>query len=387
MRKIFSFLSWVEWIIVATTLSFGGSLVYLSQKMTHYVAENEMQKVNIFVEAIWLLSTPDMMDMVDFQFLNKVVESNKDVPIIVLNESSEILSLKNIDSALVSTPEKLEEQLEKMSQYQKPIEKYISGEGAIYVYYYASPFLQFVKFAPIWQLLIMISIVALGYYFINQKRKSDSNKLWVGLAKETAHQLGTPTTALLGWIDVLEDKEVEPEVIEEMRKDIKVMQRVIDRFSKIGSQTVLKPTDIYLLAVSSFDYVKNRVSKKINFQFRTNVQTYILPVNPVLLTWVIENLLVNAVDAVGQEGEITLKLEQHNTNLFIFVTDNGKGIPNKNFQKIFQPGFTTKKRGWGLGLSLCRRIIQNYHKGKIEVLQSTVDKGTTMKVTLYGKHQ
>lgn len=386
MSKLFSFLSFAEWIIILFTISFAGSVFYLSQKVTHYVAENEKNKVNIFVEAIWVLSSPDMVNnMSTFLFLNKVVESNTDVPIIVLNESAEILSFKNIDSSLVDTPEKLEAQLSKMSAYQEPIERHISSDEPIYVYYYASPFLKLVMYAPIWQILTFLFTSLLGFFIVKQKRKSDSNKLWVGLAKETAHQLGTPVSALLGWIGVLEDNAVEPDVVEEMKKDVQVIQKVINRFSKIGSETILIPTDIYPLLLNSFEYIKNRASKKINFIFHTDFQSYILPLNVTLIPWVIENLLVNAIDAVSENGEILLEAEHKEKAVVIFVTDNGKGIPMKNIQKIFQPGFTTKNRGWGLGLSLCWRIITNYHGGKIEVVHSVIGKGTTIKITLYGE--
>ena len=250
------------------------------------------------------------------------------------------------------------------------------------LYYGNSEALNKLKYYPLALLLIIVLFSAVAYFFFSASKASEQNKLWAGMAKETAHQIGTPLSSLVGWTEILKTENVDPDYIKEIEKDIDRLQTITERFSKIGSIPTLQRLDIVQETKDSYDYLLTRTSKLVNFTFEAPETPIYCEINAQLYSWTIENMVKNAIDAMKGKGD--LKLEMISTDNFvkILITDNGKGIPKRNFKKVFQPGFTSKKRGWGLGLSLAKRIVENYHNGKIKVLKSEIGKGTTMQISL-----
>lgn len=274
--------------------------------------------------------------------------------------------------------------LENLKSQNDPIKmEYLPGKIQ-YLYYGDSDLLNKLKYYPVALLLIIFLFATVVYNFYRSTKMATQNKLWAGMAKETAHQIGTPLSSLIGWLEFLKaDSSVDESTLEEIEKDIVRLQTITDRFSKIGSEPILESRDIIEETRASFDYLKSRFSNQVEFTFTAPSETVWVKMNPALHSWTIENLMKNAIDAMRGKGKLDLVLENDGTNLKINVTDNGKGIPKNQFKKVFEPGFTTKKRGWGLGLSLTKRIVEEYHKGRIRVLHSEVGKGTTIQI-VYG---
>jgi len=250
------------------------------------------------------------------------------------------------------------------------------------IYYGNSTLLNKLKYYPLALLLIIFLFAALIYFFYTSNKNAVENKLWSGMAKETAHQIGTPLSSLIGWTEILKTEEVNPEYLLEIEKDIDRLQTITERFSKIGSVPTLETADIIKETIDSYDYLKSRSSKLIDFEIKTPVAPIPVKLNKQLYSWTIENLVKNAIDAMKGRGKLQIKISQLEQQVSISITDTGKGIAKKDFNKIFEPGYTTKKRGWGLGLSLTRRIIEDFHDGKINVSQSEIGKGTTFLITL-----
>jgi signal transduction histidine kinase len=257
----------------------------------------------------------------------------------------------------------------------------ISEKQTHQLYYGDSSLLNKLKYYPIALILIIVLFGGVVYNFYRSTKMATQNKLWAGMAKETAHQIGTPLSSLIGWLEIMKADNVDETTIAEIEKDINRLQTITDRFSKIGSEPVLERLNIIEETEQSFDYLKSRFSKQVEFSFKAPKKPIMVSLNPALHSWTVENLVKNAIDAMKGKGKISVVIENDNNLVKILVTDTGSGIPKKQFNSIFEPGFTTKKRGWGLGLSLTKRIVEEYHKGKIKVLQSEIGKGTTMQVS------
>ncbi|MBN1822485.1 MAG: HAMP domain-containing histidine kinase, partial [Prolixibacteraceae bacterium] len=258
-------------------------------------------------------------------------------------------------------------------------------EGQIqYLYYHESYLLRNLRFFPIVQMMVIFIFIGIAYYAFSASRKAEQNQVWVGMSKETAHQLGTPISALMAWLEILKLKDIDPELIQEFDKDIKRLEKITERFSKIGSTPELLHTNVTEVLDSTLTYLKSRFSNLVKFESLYNKETvFIAPLNAALFSWVIENLCKNAIDAMeNNPGTISVRLTEKEDNIRIDISDTGKGIPKSQHKTIFQPGFSTKKRGWGLGLSLAKRIIEMYHKGKIFIKQSEINKGTTFRIIL-----
>jgi two-component system, sporulation sensor kinase D len=241
------------------------------------------------------------------------------------------------------------------------------------------------NYYPMALLLIILLFVTVVYNFYKSTKLATQNKLWAGMAKETAHQIGTPLSSLIGWLEIMKADNVDETTVTEIEKDIIRLQTIADRFSKIGSEPVLESLDIIAETEKSFDYLKSRFSKQVEFSFTAPHYPVPIMINQALHSWTIENLVKNAIDAMRGKGNLDIAIIDGDKFVRIFVSDTGKGIPKKQFQQVFEPGFTTKKRGWGLGLSLTKRIVEEYHKGKIKVTHSEVGKGTTMQVSFKKK--
>lgn len=318
----------------------------------------------------------------DITLPDKIIVANTTIPLILVDEKGNIESFQNLDSLKSLNPKYLEEQLLKMKEENAPIEISYNGKNKQYIYYRNSDLLNKLTYYPIALILILILFLSVIYLFYNSNKAAETNKLWTGMAKETAHQIGTPLSSLLGWIAILKMENVDDKYVEEIEKDVNRLNIIANRFSKIGSIPELKSDNIVTITKNAFDYLKSRSSKQISFSFTTSDTEINTKINAELYGWVIENLIKNAIDAMQREGSLKIRIENTTKKVKIIVSDTGKGMPKKLFKQIFKPGFTTKKRGWGLGLSLSKRIIEDYHKGKIYVQKSEIDKGTTFEILL-----
>ncbi|WP_299127888.1 HAMP domain-containing sensor histidine kinase [uncultured Winogradskyella sp.] len=311
----------------------------------------------------------------------QILSSNKTTPMITVSKEGDI-DHKNIDEEKAKDPDYINTLINKFKTENKPIEVRFDGEVLTTLYYGNSPLINKLKYYPLALILIIVLFGSVVYFFYKSSKNAEQNKLWTGMAKETAHQIGTPLSSLVGWTEILKTEKVNPEYIFEIEKDIDRLQTITERFSKIGSAPTLKTLDIVDVTKSSFDYLKSRSSKLIDFKIELPNTKIVVNLNEQLFSWTIENLVKNAIDAMKGKGHLTLKLSQTDKQVFINISDTGKGLAKNEFNKIFEPGYTTKKRGWGLGLSLAKRIIEDYHKGKIKVLNSEIDKGTTIQISL-----
>jgi signal transduction histidine kinase len=297
-------------------------------------------------------------------------------------EGDTIIGSRNIDSLRTSNPRYMYRQLDKMKKKNPPIPIVLEGGYTQYLYYLNSTLLRRLTWYPYIQLGIILLFILVSYLAFSASRKAEQNQVWVGLSKETAHQLGTPTSAMLGWVEILREKHLDEELVSELGKDADRLERITERFSKIGSRPVLKPESIMEVVSESVEYLRSRTSELVVFELDRKQTDYIVPLNKALFGWVIENVCKNAVDAIEGNGRIHIGLNAQEKMVHLDIRDSGKGIPKKYHKTIFKPGYTTKQRGWGLGLSLAKRIIESYHQGKIHILQSDPGKGTTMRISL-----
>jgi hypothetical protein len=316
-------------------------------------------------------------------FMEEITLNSVGAPVIITNEDqTKILSYGNLDTLMMKDSAYVARQLEIMRNENDPLQIEFMNTGKATIFYRTSDLVEQMRYYPMIQFVVAALIILIAYLLFSSARRSEQNQVWAGMAKETAHQLGTPLSSLMGWIELLKMQE-EPFVgTHEMEKDIERLQIVADRFSKIGSVPVLEPADINFLIRDTMDYLQKRFSKKFDFEINLPEGELIMPLIPSLFRWVLENLTKNAIDAMGDKGKITLDLIDDGDHIHLDLSDTGKGIPKSKIKLVFNPGYTSKKRGWGLGLSLAKRIIEDYHKGKIFVKSSVVGQGTTFRITL-----
>ncbi len=317
-------------------------------------------------------------------FFSEVVNNSASVPVLVTDSTqTQALAYGQIDTLQIHDSAYLQHLIHDMSSVNDPIEISIAGQGKRLIFHKDSYVLTQLRYFPYIQLAIIGIFLLVAYLLFSTARRSEQNQVWAGLAKETAHQLGTPLSSMMAWVDYLEAKDIGSETIEELRKDVNRLSTITDRFSKIGSNPTLVPENIVSVIYSSVSYLKTRTSQKINYYINVQPeQSILVPLNLQLFEWVIENLVKNAVDAMTRQGSITIDIIEEDKVVNIDVADTGKGIPRNMFRTIFNPGYTSKQRGWGLGLSLSKRIINDYHNGKIFVKNSTLGKGTTFRIVL-----
>lgn len=338
---------------------------------------------------IWALAQKQFVKDIDLNddvdpLIFEVLTSENSIPMIVVDENDKIISFNNINPqrALLNDSLHLKNTLENLKKQNDPIEIVFENAVNQRMYYGQSATLEKLKLYPSALLLLLLTIGALVYFYLRTSQIAVQNKLWTGMAKETAHQLGTPLSSLMGWVSILKSKGIEEKITTPMEVDLKRLETITNRFSKIGSLPVKTETDIVCSSREVFDYLSGRASQGIEFKFNASATKINLTVNKELYCWVIENLLNNAIDAVVGKGTIELSIADEKDKILIHVIDNGKGIPKQLVNRIFQPGVTTKKRGWGLGLSLCRRIIEDYHQGSIQVRSTAENKGTHFEIAL-----
>jgi len=379
--KIFHYKTlWKSLLLLIAVFIGLGSLIYTEYLVSKLKVE-ERKNVQLWAEATRLISLPDTSQNVEF--LSTIIETNNTVPVILTDESDSIISARNFDTHKPGDFKYIRMQLEKIREKNKPIKINLENGHFNLIYYKDSIILTMLIYYPYTQLGIIIFFIFVSYLAFRSSRKAEQNQVWVGMSKETAHQLGTPTSSLAGWIEILQNNYPEVSITAELARDVERLEKVTERFSRIGSKPSLTKENIVALISRTVDYLKSRTSSKVKFIDEYSSKNDIMvPVNPALFEWVIENVSKNAIDAMEGSGEITIRIAETERNALIDISDTGKGIPKSAFNKIFNPGFTTKQRGWGLGLSLAKRIIEEYHNGKIFVRHSEVGKGSCIRIVM-----
>jgi len=376
------------WKIILMVL--GSAILMVTILYSNFLADslkqNEEKNITLYTEAIKELSIQFGKSEINedyFNFLEKVRDS---LPLPVISEDENgVLTGYNFPESKQEDQDFLQAQKDKfLKSGRVPISG--SSEYATNIYCLNSPLLNYIKLFPLVQGLLVGLYIALGYFIFNSSRKAEQNRVWAGMAKETAHQLGTPISAILGWIEYLKDSYAEQpdqmDVLKELTKDVDRLELVADRFSKIGSEPVLQPSNVYDELIEVKDYLQRRASRKIVFNFDPPKEDIFVMINKHLFAWVIENLIRNSLDAMDGKGTISCKVYRQNNYVCIDLSDTGHGIAPNKFKSVFKPGYSTKKRGWGLGLSLAKRIIEEYHKGKIYVKSSKPNEETTFGIWL-----
>ena len=354
------------------------SLFYTETFLKELRAEEE-RKIVLWAKAVEAVFLSE--DDSNLAFYSQIIQDNKTIPVILVNDADEIIAHRNLDVP-ESNPERyLNRKLEEFKESGQELENpYLDGKTN-YLYYKGSSLLTKLRLYPLLLLGVISIYMLISYMAFSNARRSEQNKVWTGMAKETAHQIGTPLSAMLGWMAYLKDKYPQEEAFGEMERDVNRLTAITERFSKIGYQPELTHTALTNTIENSLDYLVNRLGK--NVTFTSNIASDLQAQhNPQLISWVLENLITNATDALEGKGEIEVEARLNGTDIFIFVKDSGKGIPSNIQRSIFKPGYSTKSRGWGLGLSLAKRIVDEYHKGSISLVDSQLNQGSTFKITL-----
>lgn len=368
-------------IIIVVGLLIGLASLLFTNNMAESLRSKEKSEVEIWAYSMKRTGELNHSDPI----FEHIVSTRNNIPFIVTDGNLNVEHSHLIKENITSRADLLRKQLEEFSSKNIPIEVRTWNGNSYYIFYGESMLLKKLVYFPLIQLIIIAIFGLFGFITFQSTRHDEQNRVWIGLAKETAHQLGTPTSSLLGWIEYLRTQPVEQEVVDEMSRDLQRLMKVVDRFSKIGSETSLSKVNINEVVASTVSYFHSRLPKNVCLHYNgLSIAPQQAMVNTALFEWVIENLLKNALDAMQGKGTINVKISNSDddTKIYIDVNDTGKGIAKANFKRIFEPGFTTKTRGWGLGLSLSHRIIEQSHKGKIFVVNSEIDKGTTIRIIL-----
>lgn len=373
----------VRWLIIALSFIIISLILWNTYSFFQNFKAEERTKMKIWAFAQKELSkTEDLNNNnSELSLALEVITNNTTTPMIIVSNDGS-MQPNNIDEEKAKDEAYLLAQIEKFKKENDPIKIVLDNEVLSTLYYGNSPLLNKLKYYPLALLLIIVLFAAVVYFFYRSNKNAEQNKLWTGMAKETAHQIGTPLSSLVGWTEILKSENVNPSYIVEIEKDIDRLQTITDRFSKIGAVPTLKPLDVVVTTKNALDYLQARASKLITFETHLPNEALIAALNEQLYGWTIENLIKNAIDAMKGKGKITINITHNKKHIFITIADTGKGIAKQHFKSIFEPGYTTKKRGWGLGLSLAKRIIEDYHNGKIKVLSSEIGKGTTFQISL-----
>ena len=370
-----------RWVMIAISFLIISLILWNTYRFFQKFKEEERIKMENFSQAqIELGKIIDLNGNIS-DFPLKIIQSNTTTPMIIENSEGNFQS-KNIEQFSNNNQEYLKNLSLKFSDENTPIKIIYEGETISTIYYGNSELLIKLKYYPFALVLIFVLISGIVYFYYRSSKTASQNKLWTGMAKETAHQIGTPLSSLIGWTELLKTEAVNPTYIAEIEKDIHRLETITERFSKIGSIPILKTTNIVTATQESFDYLESRSSKLVNFKMNAPQGDILADLNPELYSWTIENLVKNGIDAMKGKGHIGISIQVTQALVFIDISDTGLGLPKKLFNKIFETGYTSKKRGWGLGLSLSKRIVEEYHKGEIRVLQSEIGEGTTLRISL-----
>ncbi len=370
-----------RWFIIVASFFIVLLILWNTYNFFQIFKQEERSKMKFWVKALTTVANANENSDLNLPF--EIISKNTTIPIFITDQKDSIIDSNNIDDAISNDPIALKTYFNSIKNDNQPIKIERSKNEYQLVYYGDSPLLNKLKYYPIALLLIIILFGAVVYNFYKATKMATQNKLWAGMAKETAHQIGTPLSSLMGWLELLKLENVAESSLVEIEKDIQRLQTITDRFSKIGSEPLLEQKNIITETKQSLDYLQTRVSKQILFTFSAPEEPLYVAINPALHSWTIENLVKNAIDAMRGKGHLDLTITTIGNKVKITITDTGKGIPKNQFTKVFEPGFTTKKRGWGLGLSLTKRIVQEYHKGKIKVAHSELGKGTAIELVYF----
>jgi len=377
--------NWKIVLVVMASIICLASLSY-TNNLVKELDKEERKKIELWAEAIYQLVNSGMGPTNNI-LASRIMQENTTIPIILTNEVGEIIGDRNLPKRRKNRDAYLKKELEFMSQQHEPIKIEASMNGQViltqYLYYKDSYILSQLRFYPLLQLIVIFLFILIAYLAFNRSRKSEQNLVWAGMAKETAHQIGTPLSSLMAWVELLKNKEGMAQISEEINKDVKRLETITERFSKVGSKPNLENQNVYTLLQQSVDYLQHRLSTNVNIQLDNQCSNAYAPVNSTLFEWVIENICKNAADAMQGKGLILISISTKANFLNIEIKDHGKGMLKSNFKRVFEPGFTTKKRGWGLGLSLSKRIIEDYHLGKLYVKSSSTENGTTFCISLH----
>lgn len=374
----------ISWIILVFALLFVGTSVWFTQRLSRQFAEIEKQRMEVWAEATRQLVIAD--ENTDISLYSSIIEANTTIPVYMTDADFHVILTRNVPEPKKDAEAFYQDKIEHLRESQTPIEVHVSPGVTQYIFYEESSILRQLRFFPWVQMLVVLSFIALLVTYIITSYRNEQNRVWVGLTKETAHQLGTPISSLNGWLELLRTRYPEDDLLPDVATDINRLQLVAERFSRIGSAPTLQPTDLRQVVEQTYAYMRTRISNKVEMELKIDLPAEsgaaIVQADAPLMAWVVENLIKNAVDAMNGRGWIGLHLLREGETVILDVTDTGKGIERKRYTQVFRPGYTTKSRGWGLGLSLCKRIVEEYHRGKIFVHQSVVGKGTTFRVVL-----
>lgn len=370
-------LIWKVLLLIFAVFIGVGSLFY-THDLVRKLKEEERKKAELWAEAQRRLITTD-----DFEFLFSIIENNSTVPVILVDDKENILSHRNLPAGIENDTAALRRELKRMEKRNEPIPVDLGNGEFQYIFYRESILLRQLTVYPYVQLAVILLFIGIAYLAFSASRVAEQNQVWVGLSRETAHQLGTPASSLSAWAEIIRNRYPGTDIAEELPADVERLGRVAERFSLIGSKPRLQPGNLPALVEDTAAYLRKRIASTIELDVvnETGINSTV-PLNPVLLGWVIENLVKNSADAMKGNGIITIRISENSKETIVDVEDTGKGIPRKDFKTIFKPGYSTRERGWGLGLSLSKRIIEEYHGGKIFVLHSEQGKGSCMRIIL-----
>lgn len=383
-----------RWFIIISSLIITTLILWNVSLFFDQLKDAERSKVEIYAAAIRAFANTSDVNLEtknrDARILSNelislqrfIIEDNSTIPLLLYNLESDSFDPANIPNVKKRSKEELRQLAEEFALVNEPISISFDGVDSQILYYGNSSVINQLKYFPIALIVIVILFIALIYFYYLTSKAASQNLLWAGMAKETAHQIGTPLSSLVGWTEILKTENVDPDYIAEMTKDINRLETITNRFSKIGSIPDVQEVDIIAETQEAYDYLSKRSSKLINFTLDVPQGELPVMLNKELYGWTFENLIKNAIDAMKGKGALTITISRDTRFAKVNITDTGKGIPKSKFNSVFEPGFTTKKRGWGLGLSLARRIVEEYHDGRIKVLESELNKGTTMQISL-----
>ena len=382
-RDIFSFRNRVVVIFVGVALG-AMSLLYTNH-MARRLKQKEQHDVALWAHAMERVNRDIMGGAMEDPLVADIMSNGNNIPFIMTNENLEVINSHLIPDEIIDHPDRLRRRIDRFTEENTPIpiRYWWSDEHYHIIFYGRSALLKSLYYFPYIQILVVTVFILLGFIAFRSSKHDEQNRVWIGLAKETAHQLGTPTSSLLGWIEYLRSQPVDQSAVDEMNKDLTHLMKIVDRFSKIGSETTLAPANINEVVGESVMYFRKRIPRNVTLDYNgLAIAPVRANINAALFEWVVENLMKNSLDALQGHGALVVNISSDDKYVMIDVRDTGKGIPKSNWKRIFEPGFTTKTRGWGLGLSLSRRIVEDYHQGRIAVVDSEIGKGTTIRITL-----
>lgn len=380
MNSIYDSRQRLKYVFIIGAVVIAIASVFVSDLLIKDLAREERQKIEVWAEATRVVTSED--PSLNMKLILQIIQGNTSIPVMLCNEQDSVMNYKNIELPEKNVEEFLYQKAQELKKKNQPIPIDMEDGTFQYLYYDDSINLKRLLIYPYAQLSVMAVFILIAFLALTSTKRAEQNKVWVGLSKETAHQLGTPISSLIAWVEYLKMKEVDPSLLEEMEKDVKRLETIADRFSKIGSQPEPVPLDIRHSIRAALNYMETRISSKVKITVEAPEEPVMVLMNDSLFAWVVENLCKNAVDAMGGQGDIRFHIEEKAKKVYIDVSDTGKGILKSKFKTVFNPGYTTKKRGWGLGLSLVKRIIESYHGGKIYVKNSEIGKGTTFRIEL-----